>query len=332
MTRSRAELVGELVAVEGRMRMVEEHLPHPRRLPSYHVLTARRGELLGELAGSRDVPSVWRARVAVVRMLLGGGDVARDAHFEELHPRNPVGPGGGRFRSAVHGLLDSLMEHVPESVRREVGDGLTVQAELAPRTAKRLKGVLAPEWGTDAAGLYRERHDTYMALYSTATHDIAVHPAWTHPTNKVKAAERVDRARAAGWFAPSGADTPLQATMAHEYGHHVTDQFMPRPNLLDGRTAGRLIPPMARALGIDDGPLLDQPGARTLGIHRRHLDEWVRQNADQLRAQVSQYGATSFREMLAEIWGEYSTLGDQARPHIREIGAVMRDLAEGSHE
>ena len=47
-----------------------------------------------------------------------------------------------------------------------------------------------------------------------------------------------------------------------------------------------------------------------------------------IESSVSEYAATNFNEMLAEVWQEYSTMGDLARPGIREIGQIMRELAE----
>lgn len=58
------------------------------------------------------------------------------------------------------------------------------------------------------------------------------------------------------------------------------------------------------------------------------IEAGVLRAQDRVTELVSGYGATSGNELLAEIWQEYSTAGSAARPHIREIGRQMQELAE----
>lgn len=247
------------------------------------------------------------------------------------HPRNPAGhTGGGRFRSALaraHELLQILGDDVPEAMQHQVIDGLAVQAELTPRTMSRLGGVNLLEWGTPISDTYQQLYGRSSAFYAPRDGEIWLHPAWAHPTRPHALQDHVTRTRERGWLTPTGAGTALGGTIGHEYGHHVAAQFMPSQTGMDAATAERFLPTVTQALG------LGETTASLLGsgdVARARLDAWVAGHAEQIRALVSEYGSKSFGEMLAEIWQEFSTMGEQARPHIRQIGELMRELAEGS--
>jgi hypothetical protein len=126
-----------------------------------------------------------------------------------------------------------------------------------------------------------------------------------------------------GWWTPSGAADPLQTVVAHEYGHHITVEMFRVITPAGGR---RLLETIRDQLGIPLDTNLDQVGLGMAAV-MRHITAAVRHHP-QVVDRVSGYAATNGNELLAEVWQEYSTMGDRARPHIRAIGDVMRDLAE----
>jgi hypothetical protein len=243
--------------------------------------------------------------------------------FDPLEPRDDHGR-WTHLGAAAHELAAKLTADVPDAARAEVARGLAHQVEQAPNTAAKFRGFHMAEWGSDEANQYMERHNGRFGFYTDMTRQITLHPVWQHPKLRAKAADRWEKAQAAGWFTPTGADTPLQAVTAHEYGHHVANRFMNGHNL-SSAAARELLPVIARELGLSE-----PPKGNVFHVEAKELDAWVAQHADTIRSLVSEYGSKSFTEMLAEIWQEYSTMGDKARPHVQQIGAAMRDLAEGS--
>lgn len=237
---------------------------------------------------------------------------------------------------------------------------LAHQATLTPRAMAELDSVHIP-------GLGSPDGDAYLAAKNGASHayytPLGSHPSvyataeaatdnplpaiWFNPHwhgNRMGVAVR--KGLDSGWYSPAPAGlAPLERTLAHEYGHHVTRVLFEAPDFtgtadIAGAVGQRILGPINDALGANrlspfarNGDLLeavhwgpvDDP---RFSVPGQLLDEWVRQNKDLITAKVSGYAAKNFDEFLAEVWQEYSTMGAGARPHIQTIGVLLRDVTE----
>lgn len=227
-------------------------------------------------------------------------------------------PSVQRAQEHLRSVIDA-----PSGDREVLGGELDRQAGLAPRSAMMLRGVRAVQpsdsevW--DEAGI----SPTALAFYRSSgvsyeARRIYYNPAWQ--ADRADIEDQCHLSMRSGWWTPTGAADPMASVLAHEYGHHL-DACMFNPNKpLDQAQYARLIGVLGRELRIP----LDPTAVTT----RAKLDAWVKANQADVTDMVSTYGATNGFELLAEIWHEYSTRGDAARPHIRAIGAVIQELAE----
>lgn len=266
-------------------------------------------------------------------------------------------------RRAVDAMIErgvhdgSIQLAASEDVRR----ALYRQAELTPHSvtimrAMRVPATLAYDEPTQTVV---SRRASGMHITGLSPHDgtITINPYWyIADGTDMKQGKRAGIA--SGWSAPTGygEGAEVGSTMAHEFGHHLSDLFshytgtpsvdaqgnVTGSRAYDERTAARLLPTIARLFGLDtDSPLTGDSliaAVRhgTIGnlsapeVPGDSLQAWVYYNRDKIKGRVSEYGASSFDEMLAEIWAEYSTMGAQARPEVREIGRIIAELAEES--
>lgn len=237
---------------------------------------------------------------------------------------------------------------------------LAHQAQLTPRAMADLDAVHIPALGSPDG-------DAFLAAKNGAAHAYYT-PLGSHPSVYATAQASADNPLPAIWFNPhwhgnrlggtvrQGIDSgwytpappglaPLEQTLAHEYGHHVTRVLFEAPDFtgtadIAGAVGQRILGPINDALGANrlspfarNGDLLeavhwgsvDDP---RFSVPGQLLDEWVRQNKDLITAKVSGYAAKNFDEFLAEVWQEYSTMGAGARPHIQTIGVLLRDVTE----
>lgn len=255
--------------------------------------------------------------------------------------------------------------------RDRVARGLSRQAEIAPRRLRALHRVHLP--GADSADgrayldgpisggayAYYSESGTHPSTYGTQKvavgarpeQDPAIwlHPHWDGDQGLGRHAVSHHRSTESGWLTPSGAGSEMEAVLAHEFGHHVTNDFFGEygfdgtPDLrLD--VGLRLLPVINDALGANriggqydtsrpDKDLLAPVSTGFVGELEQKftghaMDRWVDLNRDLITEKVSGYAAKNFHEFLAEIWQEYSTKGDDARPHIKVIGDLMRQIAE----
>jgi hypothetical protein len=140
-----------------------------------------------------------------------------------------------------------------------------------------------------------------------------------------------------GQFSAASDRPGLRATVAHEYGHHVTKMMLSdNPDLpmgFDKDVADRLFPDLATALNLKDEPvrrIVDLTGESGRGGEVRYqaFDAWVEKHQTVIRNLISGYSVTSGNEMLAEIWAEYTTRPSVRRPFIQMIGKLMQQIAE----
>lgn len=238
-------------------------------------------------------------------------------------------------KAAVAHLHKLVEEGLPQRVQASVNEAFTVQGALAPKTSMLLRQVHAPQRGEDAKLFLNEGT---FAYYSKIDKRLAINPGWAEDDIRGLGAEdfkvlsaTVGQCRSSGWLTHSGAGDELGHICSHEFGHHVANAFMKNNGIpgkafeehLEAATAQRLLPAVSRALGMTTPP---KGSAGKVGVV--DLDKWIERNHATIESKVSEYAATNFNEMLAEVWQEYSTMGAQARPGIREIGQIMRELAE----
>lgn len=134
-----------------------------------------------------------------------------------------------------------------------------------------------------------------------------------------------------GWHARGDGETSAQHTLAHEYGHGV-HYALAYHNNVHGVGGGSTIIPtdpklwtdIASELGVHP-PLINGHGDLTYGI----IEAWVTKNKRVLEYAVSRYGATGVKELLADMWAEYSTTitdpnGSQPGPVAKIYGEYAR--------
>lgn len=235
---------------------------------------------------------------------------------------------------------------VVERARKGVAEVLSEQATLTPHTMTKLRQVVAPDLGREDGQAFLDHHgrgtNAYYTFYGRAPegHDeqsIVLNPFWhSHGyDHTIRDAKR--NAISVNWSTPTGHTHNLMgATLSHEYGHHVSRMFLDGSGGMVEDVGQRLMSVMTRVLktvnDVDAGGAGGVPsniavpfGGRIAGYR---IDKWVDANKAQLSLMVSRYGSSSWLELLAEIWQEWSSLGEAARPHIREIGIVMQEIAE----
>lgn len=219
-------------------------------------------------------------------------------------------------RPRTPALVDQAREHaetiVPASLKAQVGDEMQRQAALTPGPMLQLRRV--NDGGPDFSTHFR----TANAYYTFAEREIYMHPQWGNPVEQGYRSSLKHRAIESGFSSPTGASTAAGSTAAHEFGHHLHGLMrgMPAEELRDfAEQLGTALKIQIETRFIHDWTFLND-----------QLDIAIRRNKGQIEAMVSTYGATNAMELLAEIWQEYSTLGDKARPHIREAGRLIQSV------
>lgn len=235
---------------------------------------------------------------------------------------------------------------------------LARQAEIAPRAMLDLDRVVVPETGSVDGQAYLDSHigsshayytplgsdpsayATARAVTETPSPSIWFNPEW----HGGRMGDAVRRGLDSGWYTPTNV-TPIERTLAHEFGHQVAQVFFEAPGFngtadMPGAIAERFLGKMNDALGGDRYHTVARNGDLLEPVHHGFegnlhfsasgdlLDTWVYQNKALIVEKVSGYAAKNFQEFLAEVWQEYSTMGAGARPHIRTIGDLMREISE----
>lgn len=199
-----------------------------------------------------------------------------------------------------------LTKSLPASVRKEVLDSLIQQAAVKPRSVRTLKGFEFRDLGSGGA------------QYLPDQRTIAINSRWK--TNKRAMTAAGKASLEDGFLTPTGANSVLGAYIAHEFGHHVAfGRYSPSGPGLVKPFGDRVMQALSRAIGVSGAP-----PSRGANIRWPDVASWMARNRKKLQTEVSEYGAESFHELLAELWQEYSTRGEKARPAAKAVGPVLQ--------
>lgn len=218
----------------------------------------------------------------------------------------PLTPSQRAAREVVGSSADPLRQEIVSELDRQVG--------LTPLASRDLRAVEVDDPLFESGEAYASAN----AIYRYDSRSIHLHPAWIRSPEFQRGLKQ--RALDRGWSTPTGAPTTLRSTLAHEYGHHVHHTMRD----LGWQSQRQLASTIRDQLGIQ----IDVDRIGSFDSMSAQIDAGVLRAQDRVAEMVSGYGATSGNELLAEIWQEYSTAGSAARPHIREIGRQMQELAE----
>jgi hypothetical protein len=231
-----------------------------------------------------------------------------------------------RARAHIRRIVTAPAGEVDELLRV-----LDLQAGVAPHTIMRLLGVEIPTTTHEYRAIVGTANGFYMRGTSGnwLERHIYLNPDWgmTGFNARFRDARIIAKNNAilSGWSAPSGF-RGVGSTLSHEFGHHVHRGLTYDGFNMEQAIADPLLTILDRELGTDFLAAAPNGFVTSNAI----LDGVVKTNHGRLKGLVSEYGASSFAEMLAEIWCEYSTMGGNARLHIQRVGAVLQRLAEGA--
>lgn len=222
-------------------------------------------------------------------------------------PQPAAAPSGPRYE----GPIDSQLSSGEVATVRKALDR---QAELTPNTIKTLRGVerATPE---DMASL----PPGALAFYRVSARKIFVPEDALGSRVHDSGLRMLD----CGWWTKCEVqDAGSGHILAHEYGHHVHRFGMGAG--VDSANVAKVWDALADELGVPvPGRSVSPYGDVTV-----FLDSWFELHRAELARRISTYGSKSAGECMAEIWAEYSNMGDKARPAIRRIGAMMQQIAE----
>lgn len=208
--------------------------------------------------------------------------------------------------------------------RDEVVAELERQSTIAPSSVRALRVVNGSAFGNYQAEWLSMSNPEAFAYYHPRFRSLNISPAaFDSPEMFVKATHRCG---VSGWFTPSDS-RGVGGIVAHEFGHHI-EAIITRGNWQWAEEkAQQFFPSLLRELGVPGSrDSLFSPGGK---VFPEKLDFWVRDNSSIIEKMVSRYAATSGRELIAEIWREYST-APNPRPYIVRLGRILQDIAERS--
>lgn len=239
-----------------------------------------------------------------------------------------IGSGSKRHGSKVVGRAKEHARGVTSGMGIHTGSltaELDRQAEMTPKSMLRLRQV---RYSNDSDESFRG-HVKPIAVYvgerfrewDGKHHTVVVNSAWASQGGSMDRAFLINMAHDTGHFTPAhavrselpGVGSALTNSLAHEYGHHLTDLWGDDPEHPGFQRVRAIVAEALPGTTVFDG---------------QDFDRWLRRNKKAIATAVSGYATESFAEFLAEVWAEYSTTGDDARPHIKQIGDVIREVAE----
>jgi hypothetical protein len=231
-------------------------------------------------------------------------------------------PGGARLLrpptgEEIDGKVDSATRHLQPTTRTDVATEMRRQASVTPRSMMDFRDFTSPSQ-------YRPPNDALTdayAYYNPNFRSVSLHPRWDTDRAGTEASTTDD---IAAKFHPPTAGSGLDAVVSHEYGHHLTYRMLDRP-LVEQRRLVRLLDDVFQVDGY-----LTREFRRNPNLEAVMDDFLTRYGSGRVDRLVSRYARKNHQEFFAEVWSEYTTMGDGARPHIKRIGEMMREMAEAS--
>jgi hypothetical protein len=139
------------------------------------------------------------------------------------------------------------------------------------------------------------------------TSKIHVNATGTWPAGDLTPDELQERDEGMGFWVPSDPQYSLaDTTVAHEEGHVLADRVsLDAPGAL---YSVKLLKPLSKAMGVPT-PVSDVDD----------IQDWIKNNKPAISKSVSEYGATNYGELQAELWSEY-TMNANPRPPAKVYG------------
>lgn len=190
------------------------------------------------------------------------------------------------------------------------------QFERLPRTMAELRRVLIvdPKEDNKEADIFkRDTSSSTLAAYWPNQKIIRLHSKIFDSGANRRHKQMQDNK----WFSQCGHSGHAENTLAHECGHHIA-RVMERDSAGFASVANAI----AKVLGVEP-PRTPLPGYQ----YEKALDAWVKQHKRVITSTVSRYGSSSYQELLAEIWAEYST-NPKARRMATKVGPMIQAIAE----
>jgi hypothetical protein len=208
---------------------------------------------------------------------------------------------------------------VPAAQVRHVREALDRQARVLPRAVDSLGGVRSATQAELAAV-----NPNAVAYYNPGGPDARWITLGPDPFSAAIAATTRSCTSSGWWTRCPDALAAGGHVFAHEFGHHV--DF----NLLRGWRNSAQVAEIWRTLASEIG--VAAPQTRVIGslTETLGLTTWFEVNARAIAALVSEYGATTSTEFIAEVWAEYVNMGAAARPAIKKLGDMIKKIAESS--
>lgn len=234
-------------------------------------------------------------------------------------------------KARAHAKRVNRVSPGPAQLKTRTGRELAKQADIAPHSMLQLDGVFGATEASAAGRAFIAQEGINTGAYYTygsSVHrlkEIHLSPRWNSRDKLIRDSMDRDFSTVAtgGWHVPSGRPG-LPSTVAHEFGHHI-DRMITRGTGNFGLSeADELMPALQKLLNVRTAPKRNSFG----GVGWSEFDDWVKANKTAIQIRVSRYAAHNARELLAEIWSEFSTSGKKARPGIVEVGRILQRLAE----
>lgn len=227
------------------------------------------------------------------------------------HPRNPAGPGGGRFRSGVAAAVRDVLSAAQTT--EQISAAFEAEAErlrpglpkvrcdlnrMHPQTAREhAEGVLRClerfpnvdlEWVSRfGTGRYPDAANTYAYVQGNRMRFNERY--WSGPGQRDKYLLSLKESEESRWH-PPGTNTPMGVAV-HEFGHILDNSLGNDAYLEVWRTLQRRV----------------EPGHSQSGIAR----------------EISDYAAENMQELVAEAFADVMINGDGATPASREIFDIL---------
>jgi len=208
-----------------------------------------------------------------------------------------------------------LSTALPAPMRREMGQELARQGDVTPRSMLEFRGI------TDPSTFHHTTHPNAYAYYDATFQQVTFHPRWVSDGTAIRTSYANDIST--GWHPPTSRSV-LDATLAHEYGHHLTYRMF-RETAAVQRKMIQLIDDQLGMGGFLVREFRKNPDLEAV------INDFLKgpYGVGRVQRAVSRYAQKSAQEFFAEVWSEYTT-SSNPRAQIQAIGDMMKLMAETS--